>query len=185
MSSVSDTSYPPAPGDLGVIQALVNTLDVESGKDGLDAPDGVPAFTARHGLPPLGDEALPAVRELREHLRDVLLAHTTSQVPPDRLDALTRRFDTAPVVLRLDAYGAATLEPAPGLDGMATLTARVAAAVALAQATGTWRRLKVCEAHDCLWAYYDRSPGGRRRWCSMQICGARHKMRTYRTRQRG
>ncbi|WP_280641204.1 CGNR zinc finger domain-containing protein, partial [Streptomyces afghaniensis] len=45
---------------------------------------------------------------------------------------------------------------------------------------GTWTRLKACEAADCLWAYYDRSPAGRGRWCSMQVCGARAKMRRYR-----
>ncbi|WP_199844976.1 CGNR zinc finger domain-containing protein, partial [Streptomyces scabiei] len=52
--------------------------------------------------------------------------------------------------------------------------------VAEALTAGTWQRLKACEAPDCHWAYYDRSPAGRGRWCSMQVCGARAKMRRYR-----
>ncbi|CAM5648096.1 hypothetical protein SHIRM173S_08180 [Streptomyces hirsutus] len=53
------------------------------------------------------------------------------------------------------------------------LLSRVATAVAEGVAAGTWIRLKACEAADCHWAYYDRSPAGRGRWCSMQVCGAR------------
>jgi predicted RNA-binding Zn ribbon-like protein len=64
--------------------------------------------------------------------------------------------------------------------GAASLTARVAVAVAEALVAGTWLRLKACEAPTCLWAYYDRSPAGRGRWCSMSVCGARAKMRRYR-----
>ncbi|MGZ0237672.1 CGNR zinc finger domain-containing protein, partial [Streptomyces sp. CPS1] len=60
------------------------------------------------------------------------------------------------------------------------LASRIAAAVAGALVAGTWMRLKACEAETCHWAYYDRSPAGRGRWCSMRVCGARAKMRRYR-----
>ncbi|MYZ40224.1 CGNR zinc finger domain-containing protein, partial [Streptomyces sp. SID4917] len=63
------------------------------------------------------------------------------------------------------------------------LASRVAEAIATAVAEGTWLRLKACEAEDCQWVYYDRSPAGRGRWCSMSVCGARAKMRTYRARR--
>lgn len=66
----------------------------------------------------------------------------------------------------------------PGVAG--PLLSRVAAAVAGALVEGTWQRLKACEAPACHWAYYDRSPAGRSRWCSMRVCGARAKMRRYR-----
>lgn len=83
----------------------------------------------------------------------------------------------APVVVTVDAGdGSAALAPAD--EG--PLLSRVAAAVAQALVEGTWTRLKACEAVDCHWAYYDRSPAGRGRWCSMQVCGARAKMRRYR-----
>uniref|UniRef100_UPI0011B05F6F CGNR zinc finger domain-containing protein n=1 Tax=Streptomyces sp. FM008 TaxID=1983802 RepID=UPI0011B05F6F len=65
------------------------------------------------------------------------------------------------------------------------LTARVAAAVARGSLDGSWQRLKACEDETCRWAYYDRSPAGRGRWCSMEVCGARAKMRAYRARRAG
>lgn len=74
------------------------------------------------------------------------------------------------------ADGSAALAPADPRP----LLSRVAAAVAESLIAGTWMRLKACEAADCHWAYYDRSPAGRGRWCSMQVCGARAKMRRYR-----
>ena len=90
----------------------------------------------------------------------------------------TMRLAAAPLVVMVSAEdGSASLRPAAD---PAPLLSRVAAAVAEALAAGTWQRLKACEAGDCLWAYYDRSPAGRRRWCSMQVCGARAKMRRYR-----
>jgi predicted RNA-binding Zn ribbon-like protein len=58
----------------------------------------------------------------------------------------------------------------------------VATAIAEAAVAGTWDRLKSCPGHLCGWAFYDRSPAARSRWCSMQVCGAREKMRAYRGR---
>jgi predicted RNA-binding Zn ribbon-like protein len=87
----------------------------------------------------------------------------------------------APLHIAVDpADGSATLAPAD--EG--PLVSRIAAAVAAALVEGTWTRLKAGEADTCHWAYYDRSPAGRGRWCSMQVCGARAKMRRYRAKDR-
>lgn len=159
----------PAPGGLELVQALVNTLDIESGADALDTADG----RARLGLVE-GD--VPGARELRESLRVALLAHAGH--PPHRtVTPLGELLTASPLVVAVDlADGSATLAPAH--EG--PLLSRVAAAIAQALVEGTWTRLKACEAVDCHWAYYDRSPAGRGRWCSMQVCGARAKMRRYR-----
>ncbi|MGW0916393.1 CGNR zinc finger domain-containing protein [Streptomyces sp. NPDC002784] len=159
----------PAPGGLELVQALVNTLDLESGADALDTPEG---------RAPLGlrEDEVPAARELRESLRATLLAHAGH--PPHRaVTPLTDLLSRAPLRLTVDAGdGSATLTP----PDAHSLVSRVAAAVAQSLVAGTWTRLKACEAADCHWAYYDRSPAGRGRWCSMQVCGARAKMRRYR-----
>ncbi len=161
----------PAPGGLALVQDLVNTLDVESGVDSLDTDAGRSAF----GLAP-GDVA--AARELRESLRAACLAHAGH--PPHRpVRDLTALLAAGPLVVRVeDGTGVASLAPADA----SALTARVAAAIAEGVADGAWQRLKACEATDCLWAYYDRSPGGRGRWCDMGVCGSRAKMRAYRAR---
>ena len=44
-------------------------------------------------------------------------------------------------------------------------------------------RIRVCAAEDCGLLFVDASRPGRRRWCSMQRCGARAKKRTYRARR--
>ncbi|MFG3337835.1 CGNR zinc finger domain-containing protein [Streptomyces tendae] len=162
----------PAPGGLELVEALVNTLDLETGADSLDTGEG----RARLGLT---EEDVPAARELRESLRVALLAHAGH--PPHRpVTPLGELLTAAPLVVTVDpADGSAALAPA----GEGSLTARVAAAVAQALVAGTWSRFKACEAADCHWAYYDRSPAGRGRWCSMQVCGARAKMRRYRAKE--
>jgi predicted RNA-binding Zn ribbon-like protein len=159
----------PAPGGLELIQSLVNTLDIESGADSLDTAE----VRARLGL---AEEDIPGARELRESLRVALLAHAGH--PPHRaVTPLGDLLAASPLVVAVDAAnGSATL--APAVDG--PLLSHVAAAIAQALVEGTWTRLKACEAADCHWAYYDRSPAGRGRWCSMQVCGARAKMRRYR-----
>ncbi|MEU1530568.1 CGNR zinc finger domain-containing protein [Streptomyces fagopyri] len=182
----------PAPGGLALIQSLVNTLDLESGADRLDTAEGRAAF----GLPENGTEA---ARELRESLRAVCLAHADH--PPHRtVTPLGELLAGAPLYLTVDgrdggAGFTTAVAPVPA-DTVATATAsaagtrsaavgaplasRVAAAIAESLVDGTWARLKACEAPTCHWAYYDRSPAGRGRWCSMAVCGARAKMRRYR-----
>ncbi|CAL9458838.1 CGNR zinc finger domain-containing protein [Streptomyces sp. enrichment culture] len=160
------------PGRLTLIQALVNTVDLATGDDALDTPGGRASFG-------LTEDAVDDARVLRESLRATLLAHAghPAHRPVVPLGDLLAR---APLVVTVDpADGSAALAPAD--EG--PLLGRVAAAVAEALTAGTWQRLKACESPDCHWAYYDRSPGGRGRWCSMQVCGARAKMRRYRAKQ--
>ncbi len=73
VASMSDRS--PAPGGLALVEDLVNTIDLETGADSLDTPEG----RGRFGVT---EDDLPGVRELRESLRAVLLAHAGH--PPHR-----------------------------------------------------------------------------------------------------
>jgi predicted RNA-binding Zn ribbon-like protein len=43
-------------------------------------------------------------------------------------------------------------------------------------------RMRICASDTCSARFYDRSPAGRRRWCSMQGCGNQAKARRYRAR---
>ncbi|WP_407552550.1 CGNR zinc finger domain-containing protein [Streptomyces sp. Pv4-95] len=177
-----------APDALQWVQDLVNTLDIETGADALAADGGPVAFLREHGAPdlvPATGEA-EVLRELREALRAVCLAHTVREtVSEDAARTLDRLLARAPLVLAVAPDGGAALHPAPGLEGIARFTARMAAGIATAVADGTWSRLKACEAHDCRWVFYDKSPAGRSRWCTMAVCGSRAKMRTYRARRTG
>ncbi|MFF4567490.1 CGNR zinc finger domain-containing protein [Streptomyces sp. NPDC001435] len=55
--------------------------------------------------------------------------------------------------------------------------------MATAVADGSLKRLKLCASSDCRWASRDTSRSGGGRWCSMAVCGNRHKTRAYRRRQ--
>ncbi|WP_225840197.1 CGNR zinc finger domain-containing protein [Streptomyces sp. NK08204] len=158
-----------APGGLALVESLVNTLNIETGADSLDTVEG----RGRFGL---AEGEAEAARELRESLRAVLLAHAGH--PPHRtVTPLGELLARASLHVAVDDRdGSARLAPAD----TGPLLSRVAAAVAEALVAGTWTRLKACESTTCHWAYYDRSPAGRGRWCSMQVCGARAKMRRYR-----
>ncbi|MFB9466846.1 CGNR zinc finger domain-containing protein [Streptomyces cinereospinus] len=159
----------PAPGGLALVEALVNTVDPESGTDALDTAEGRAPFG-------VGERDLAGVRELRESLRAACLAHA-GHPPHRRVTPLGELLARAPLYVAVDERdGSARLAPADA----GPLLSRVAAAVAQALTEGTWQRLKACELPDCHWAYYDRSPAGRGRWCSMAVCGARAKMRRYR-----
>lgn len=46
-------------------------------------------------------------------------------------------------------------------------------------------RLRICASETCSARFYDRSPAGRRRWCSMELCGNVEKARRHRARARG
>jgi len=163
----------PAPGGLVLIQSLVNTLDIESGADALDTVEGRALF----GLDGLDESGAERARELRESLRVVCLAHAGHPAHRD-VRLLDELLASAPLVVTVAAAdGSAAFRPADPAD----LASRVASAVAEALTAGTWLRLKACEASDCHWVYYDRSPAGRGRWCSMSSCGARAKMRRYRS----
>ncbi|KUN06707.1 hypothetical protein AQI95_12625 [Streptomyces yokosukanensis] len=162
-----------APGALALVESLVNTLDLESGADALDTREG----QGRFGITESG---LAQARELRESLRAVLLAHTGHR-PHRAVTPLGALLSRAPLYVAVDERDGSAGFTAPA-DG-STLLTRVAAAVAEALVAGTWTRLKACEAETCHWAYYDRSPAGRGRWCSMQVCGARAKMRRYRAKE--
>jgi predicted RNA-binding Zn ribbon-like protein len=53
---------------------------------------------------------------------------------------------------------------------------------AAALVTGERRRIKRCPAHDCLWLFYDASKNISRRWCAMDDCGTKDKVRRFRAR---
>ena len=45
-------------------------------------------------------------------------------------------------------------------------------------------RVRICASETCSARFYDRSPAGARRWCSMSLCGNVAKARRHRSRRR-
>ncbi len=178
-------SRAPAPGSLRLIQALVNTLNAETGRDLLGTvPEAARWLTAVGLLPPrsaLTGVQQAALVELREATRQVLSGHVERREDPETASRLTMALASSRLTLAVDPAGGVRLVSADH-DPFSRVIGGVAAAIAEAATAGTWGRLKCCPGRRCGWAFYDRSASSRSRWCSMQICGARAKMRAYRDR---
>lgn len=169
---------PHAPGELARVEHFCNSARFLSGEDALAEPDSARVWLRAYGYGAaaraLDEPARAGLVTAREAVRD-LLGGDRSEAALGRLNDLARKFLGPP---RWTGDG---VELAPADD--TSPVPGVLAALAEAALTGTDRRLKVCAAPDCRWVFYDRSPANRGVWCSMDICGARHKMRAYRGRQ--
>jgi predicted RNA-binding Zn ribbon-like protein len=173
----------PAPPNLVLAQDLANTLDIDLERDTLTTPVELGAFARAHGITGMFSRRdLVRLRDFRERLRDVCGAHAGLDPPEHAITQFNEVMQTAPLVITAAPDGSATYAPAPHLIGLQAVLGEVAAGIARAIADGSWMRLKACEAHSCRWVYYDRSPAGRSRWCTMKICGSRAKVRAYRAR---
>lgn len=180
-------SRSPAPGSLRLIQALVNTVSVEVGRDLLDSQARAAEWLVRAGLMPSGtDLTQPELRvlvELREAIRSVLAAHTAHHDDQAAAGRLTMALARSRLAVTVDPAGDAHLASADH-DPLTRAIGAVTITIAEAAAQGTWPRLKSCAGDLCGWAFYDHSSSSRSRWCSMQLCGTRAKMRAYRNRSR-
>src|SRR5215469_17078777 len=84
---------PPAPGSLRLVQALVNTVSVELGRDLLGTPQAAAAWLGSAGLiaapAVLTEPERQALTELREAIRSVLAAHTSGLADQAAASGLT------------------------------------------------------------------------------------------------
>lgn len=173
-----------APGRLELVRGFLNTLDLERGTDRLAHLDGMHGWL-RAVLPEIPAGPTEAGRRdavrLREALRAAAAVHSTAAPDPAAhavLDEMTARL---PLRLHFDAALTPGLRPAPGNDDL--LAATLLGIVAAAAVDGTWRRLKICPAEDCRWAFYDHAKNRMGVWCQMRECGNRAKARRHRGRR--
>jgi predicted RNA-binding Zn ribbon-like protein len=154
--------------------------------DALLEPDSLDRWGTRLGIAgaPGGPEELELARGLRTALHHVFSALAREQ-EPDEFSLARLRFAYA------QAVAAGTLvrreDGGFGLDWREDEPRRVrfavaADAVALLGDPARSARLHRCPGRNCGWIFLDTS--GRRRWCSMQTCGSREKMRRMYERKR-
>jgi predicted RNA-binding Zn ribbon-like protein len=171
-----------APGELELVRSFVNTRDIESNTDALGTTEDAAAWLSSQGFAVPARTSVDDVRLLvllREAIRD-LVDHR-----PDADAAATINRIAADHPVRLYLRPDRELPLAPVGVGVDAAVERVLAILAASLIDGSWDRLKVCPGDRCRWLFYDHSRNLSRRWCSMDICGSRAKMRTYRRRQVG
>jgi predicted RNA-binding Zn ribbon-like protein len=139
--------------------------------------DGTDSLPAR---PPAG--LLVAARALREQLRGLVAARKDG-APVDvvALNALLARAPRRLVVRADDG----ALRLAHAYEGAATdaLLAPVVEAAARLLTEEKLDLVKRCENPECTLWFLDKSKSHQRRWCSMGLCGNRHKVASFRKRK--
>ena len=177
-----------APPPLLLVQAFVNTLDLDLRTDVLAHADEALVWLADAGLraPEQPDFAadLQLARDVRESLRAMIARNTDARPLTDaELRPLEQVTSQARPRLEVTTDGEVVLglpgPPRSLVDGLAGMLL----AIRDAQADGSWDRLKLCGNPDCLWAFYDRSHSRRGAWCEMASCGNRLKNRNLRARR--
>lgn len=59
----------------------------------------------------------------------------------------------------------------------------IAEAAAVLLVDGDFNLIRTCEHPECVLWFYDRTKAHKRRWCSMALCGNRHKVAEFRKRK--
>jgi predicted RNA-binding Zn ribbon-like protein len=177
----------PAPGALGLVQDFVNTRNYLQGGDLLGGVEEADRRLVERGLLEVGESVGGVGRrvlvDFREALRVLLLAHNGAAEPGPGVEGLNELAASAALGVLFGADGRPTLGPVAGDGPAERVVGRLLAEAFRAEAEGRWGRLKACRNTECRWIFYDASKNGLGRWCNMQICGARHKMRRYRERK--
>lgn len=201
-----DTDHP-RPPEIARLEALCNTIDrhtygahahkADHERDLLSTPARLAAWLTSVGLwvpssldhaagAAVGPEHLDDFLALRDGVRAWLQARQGLQHERSEVRRAQQVLDRAHLRVDLDTpggpTGSCTLTPADA--GVASALGALAVDLATAQAKGTLDRLKICNAPDCGFVFYDHSRSRTSRWCSMDTCGNRVKTRRYRQRHR-
>jgi predicted RNA-binding Zn ribbon-like protein len=177
-----------APPPLLLVQAFVDTLDLDLGTDVLAHADEARAWLADAGLRAADQPDFAAdlrlTRDVRKSVR-AMIARNTGAGPLTEAELRPLEQVTSQAMPRLEvtAGGRVTLGPAVPAQSLADGLAGLLLTIRDAQADGSWDRLKLCGNPDCLWAFYDRSHSRRGAWCEMAVCGNRLKNRNLRARR--
>jgi predicted RNA-binding Zn ribbon-like protein len=176
----------PAPSRLALVQAFVNTNDIEAGEDRLGSVDDARDWFLAHGL--LATERqrvtradLDRVHAVREALRDLVGANNSSAVEVDP-SILENVAAEARLRLRFNSPGKITLEPrAPGVLGALGELLIICYESVI---EGSWFHLKACRNDACRWIFFDRSKNHTSKWCRPDLCGNRMRARSHRLRHK-
>ncbi|MFI6766038.1 CGNR zinc finger domain-containing protein [Streptomyces sp. NPDC050355] len=184
----------PAPGGLGLVQDLLNTVAAGAPRrpDFLAAledaqawaDEAIAEWSAVTGqpVPPvmLDADGLDGLRAFRDDLHELTASGQSTGAEP--ATAVTPVLHSASAALQIGEDGLVRLEPRG--SGWRRLVSLILTAAFEAQQADTRRRLKTCRNPRCRVAFYDRSRNNSGVWHDVKICGNAANLRAYRARRK-
>jgi predicted RNA-binding Zn ribbon-like protein len=118
---------------------------------------------------------LAAARNLRHAVHRVFAAEAQpTKPPPEALALIRKNYAEAVTAAELRCKDGWRFEWQPD-DPRRVRFAVAVSAMHLLLSPLERARIRICPGNNCGWLFIDTS--GRRRWCSMEVCGSRAKMR--------
>jgi predicted RNA-binding Zn ribbon-like protein len=143
---------------------------------------GLIAPPAAGGRCPVDEDTLAGALGLREAIDAAVTATVAAVSVPGRAVRCVNEWIAAEPrrpALRLEA-GMPVLRPPREARTPRGALALIAADAAELLGTELRERLRICPGPGCRGRFLDDSPAGRRRWCSMAVCGNRSKAAAHR-----
>ncbi|CAM3283415.1 hypothetical protein BZK31_15220 [Pseudomonas floridensis] len=164
---------------------LLNTQMMIDGqrRDLLTSPEAATRWLEQVGLGEgaSGARLLDELRDLRGCIEQLIQARLENRVAdPGKLNGFLRR---AVAQLVWEPSKAPVLDRFCQPDATDRLLGEIAFAAAQLLAEGDLSLVRKCESHECSLMFYDRTKSHKRRWCSMALCGNRHKVAEFRKRK--
>lgn len=183
--SVQADGHAPTTGQLELVEAFLNTRDLDSRRDELDTTEHVRRWLVRNRLLPPDAVVDRADRQelidVRQAIHELVASNGRPTMDRRAVAVLNEAARRIRLGVRLHPdEGYRLMAEGVGIDRpIGDLLVRVMSAMA----DGTWSRLKVCANEACRQAFHDGSRNRSGRWCSMATCGNRMKGRAYRRRR--
>jgi predicted RNA-binding Zn ribbon-like protein len=162
------------------------------GVETLVTPEDLATWLVRAGVmdasASVTHKVLAQAVDLREAI-DTLLVGAIGGTPAASTEAITLIDDwlvfagVRPQLVAGDG-GAPLLTERAAADSPRRALGTIALDAAAMLGTDQRSRIRICASDTCSGRFFDRSPAGRRRWCSMRTCGNEAKARRHRQRQR-
>ena len=175
-----------ATGELGVVQAFVNTVDLQDGPERLTDPNTLRDWLVANRLmaegSPVEAEDFKHAIAVREAMRGVIGGNSGLPVYPVDLATLNEAATASRLRVRFGSGARARLEPEA--SGAVGALGRLVLSLYSAMQNEDWHRLKLCDSDTCRWVFFDQSKNHSSRWCTMASCGNRAKARRFRQSKR-
>ena len=178
-------SLDPAPGDLELVQAFLNTLRLKPKGDDLAGPRALADWLSRHGLLPAGFELdrdhVARARDARSGLRTLLAANSGANLDEGAVERLDQAAIGARAQARFDRDGSSRFELVSRDfdDALGTILGMAHAALG----RDDWRAFKLCAHPECRRAFFDFTKAGNAKWCTRR-CGNKARAKAWRRAQK-